>query len=116
VVLNGGLNCSVLDGWWAEAFDGHNGFAIGTGRTHVNQDVQDRRDADSLYEVLAHQVIPLYYDRDADDIPQAWVKRMKRGVRTLGWRFNADRMVMDYVSQTYVPSAGGTSCEISPMP
>ena len=109
VVLNGGLNCSILDGWWAEAYDGSNGFAIGTGRTHVNQEIQDERDARGLYDVLQKEVIPLYYERDRDDLPQGWIRRMKNGVRTLGWRFNADRMVMDYVSKTYVPAAGGLS-------
>ena len=83
VVLNGGLNCSILDGWWAEAYDGFNGFAIGTGRTHVNQEIQDDRDAASLTEVLEHEVVPLYYNRDRDDLPQEWIKRMKRAVRTL---------------------------------
>lgn len=112
VVLNGGLNCSISDGWWAEAFDGQNGFAIGTGRTHVNQDIQDERDAKNLMDVLKNEVMPLYYDRDADDLPQGWIGRMKRGVRTLGWLFNADRMVMDYVLETYVPAAGGTSCRM----
>ena len=116
VVLNGGLNCSVLDGWWAEAYDGENGFAIGTGRTHVDDAIQDERDAQSLKEVLLNEVIPLYYDRDADDLPQQWIQRMKRAVRTLGWRFNADRMVMDYVQHTYVPAAGGLSCEMIRMP
>ena len=111
VVLNGGLNCSILDGWWAEAYDGSNGFAIGTGRTHVNQEIQDERDARALYQVLQKEVIPLYYERDRDDLPQAWIRRMKNGVRTLGWRFNADRMVMDYVSKTYVPAAGGLSSQ-----
>ena len=113
VVLNGGLNCSILDGWWAEAYDGSNGFAIGNGRTHVNQEVQDRRDAQALIDVLKNEVIPLYYERDQDDLPQRWIKRMKRAVRTLGWRFNADRMVMDYVQQTYVPAAGGLSCNMN---
>jgi len=116
VVLNGGLNCSILDGWWAEAYDGKNGFAIGTGRTHADQDVQDKRDVQELYRVLTEEVIPLYFDRDADDLPQAWIARMKRAIRTLGWRFNADRMVMDYASQTYVPAAGGVSCSIVQMP
>ncbi len=112
VVLNGGLNCSILDGWWAEAYDGSNGFAIGTGRTHVNQEIQDQRDADSLMKVLSEEVVPLYYKRDVDDLPQEWIKRMKRGVRTLGWRFNADRMVMDYVLETYIGASGGLSCDM----
>jgi starch phosphorylase len=112
VVLNGGLNCSILDGWWAEAFDGSNGFAIGNGRTHVDQEIQDTRDAANLLDVIRNEVIPLFYERDADDLPQQWIKRMKRAVRTLGWRFNADRMVMDYVNSMYVPAAGGLSCEM----
>jgi glycogen phosphorylase len=113
VVLNGGLNCSVLDGWWVEAFDGENGFGIGCGRTHVNSEVQDERDAEALIDVLTNEVIPLYYDLDDDDLPQAWIARMKRAIRTLGWRFNADRMVMDYVTHTYIPAAGGMSCDLS---
>ncbi len=116
VVLNCGLNLSVLDGWWAEAYDGTNGFAIGDGRTHVDTEIQDQRDADGLYETLLGEVIPLYYDRDEDDLPQDWVHRMTRAVATLGWRFNADRMVMDYVRDTYVPAAGAVSCEITTMP
>jgi starch phosphorylase len=112
VVLNGGLNLSILDGWWAEAFDGQNGFAIGTGVTHANQDIQDQRDNESLLDVLRNEVIPLYYQRDADGLPQEWIRRMKRAVKTLGWRFNADRMVMDYVNLSYVPAAGGTSAQM----
>jgi starch phosphorylase len=117
VVLNGGLNCSILDGWWAEAFDGHNGFAIGNGRTHSNQEFQDERDARALTDVLLHEVVPLFYERDTrDDLPQRWITRMKRSVRTLGWKFNSDRMVMDYVNTGYVPAAGGTSCEMVQHP
>ncbi len=116
VVLNGGLNCSILDGWWAEAYDGENGFAIGNGRTHIDQEVQDRRDGEDLIRVLTEEVIPCFFDRDADDLPEAWISRMKRAIRTLGWRFNADRMVMDYAQHTYVPAAGGLSCKIVPMP
>ncbi|HVO92745.1 MAG TPA: alpha-glucan family phosphorylase [Terriglobales bacterium] len=84
VVLNGGLNLSVLDGWWAEAYDGLNGFAIGTGRTHTNMDVHDTRDGDDLYKTLREEVIPLYYQRDHDGLPRGWIKRMKRTIRTLG--------------------------------
>jgi starch phosphorylase len=112
VVLNGGLNLSVLDGWWAEAYDGLNGFAIGTGRTHSNPDVHDIRDGEDLYQVLRDEVIPLFYQRDRDGLPRGWIKRMKRTIRTLGWRFNADRMVMDYTLKCYVPAAGGTSSQI----
>jgi starch phosphorylase len=112
VVLNGGLNLSVLDGWWAEAYDGLNGFAIGNGRTHSNMDVHDSRDGEALYRVLVDEVIPLYYQRDRDGLPRGWIRRMKRTIRTLGWRFNADRMVMDYTLGCYIPAAGGTSSEV----
>ena len=111
VVLNGGLNLSVLDGWWAEAYDGLNGFAIGEGRTHVDTTIHDERDGQDLYRVLRDEVIPLFYQRDQDGLPRGWVKRMKRTIRTLGWRFNADRMVMDYARQYYVPAAGGRSSD-----
>jgi starch phosphorylase len=111
-VLNGGLNLSVLDGWWVEAYDGTNGFAFGDGRTHVDPDVQDQRTSQDLYRVLENAVVPLYYDRDEDGLPRGWIERMKRAIRTLGWRFNADRMVMDYVRECYLPGAGGTSCNM----
>ncbi|MGH9352121.1 MAG: alpha-glucan family phosphorylase, partial [Terriglobia bacterium] len=91
VVLNGGLNLSVLDGWWAEAYDGLNGFAIGSGKTHSNVDLQDARDGEDLLRVLGEEVIPLYYQRNQEGLPLLWIKRMKRAIRTLGWRFNADR-------------------------
>ncbi|HVC47283.1 MAG TPA: alpha-glucan family phosphorylase [Terracidiphilus sp.] len=112
VVLNGGLNLSVLDGWWAEAYDGMNGFAIGAGRTHSEMDVHDSRDGEDLFRVLRDELVPLFYKRDRDGLPRGWIKRMKRTIRTLGWRFNADRMVMDYTRKCYIPAAGGTSSEI----
>jgi len=114
VVLNGGLNFSVLDGWWAEAYDGLNGFAIGHGRTHSNMGVHDSRDGEELYRVLRDELIPLFYQRDKDGLPQGWITRMKRTIRTLGFRFSADRMVMDYTKKCYVPAAGGTSSEMKP--
>jgi len=113
VVLNGGLNLSILDGWWAEAYDGTNGFAIGSGETHSNTDTQDERDAEALYQVLENEVVPLYYDRTADGLPTNWLAHMKRSIRTLGWRFSADRMVMDYVQKCYLPAAGGVSSEMN---
>ena len=113
VVLNAGLNCSVLDGWWAEAYDGSNGFAIDTGTSHVDHQVTDRRDAESLYEVLEKEVIPLFYDRDIDGLPGQWIQMMKNSIATLAWRFSAHRMVADYVTHCYVPAAGGLSCEMN---
>ena len=111
VVLNGGLNLSILDGWWAEAYDGQNGFAIGGGETHTDVATHDSRDGDALLRVLRDEVIPLYDERDRDGLPHGWIVRMKRAIRTLGWRFSADRMVMDYVLNAYIPAAGGTSSQ-----
>lgn len=116
VVLNGGLNLSILDGWWAESYDGQNGFAIGDGKTHSNVDVHDHRDGEALLRVLRDEVIPLYYDRDRDGLPRGWIARVKRAIRTLGWRFSADRMLMDYVQRAYIPAAGGTSSHTFVVP
>ncbi|NLE40117.1 MAG: glycosyltransferase family 1 protein [Pirellulaceae bacterium] len=111
-VLNGALNLSILDGWWAEAYDGSNGFAIGKGMSHVDTARTDTQDAESLYQVLEDEVIPLYYDRDIDGLPQHWIKRMMNSIGSLAWRFSADRMVADYVRTGYLPAAGGLSCEM----
>ncbi|HEV3003138.1 MAG TPA: alpha-glucan family phosphorylase [Pirellulales bacterium] len=113
VVLNGGLNLSVLDGWWAEAYDGTNGFAVGKGTSHVSDEINDRRDAADLYRVLEEQVIPLYYEHDVDGLPRHWIKRMMNSISSLAWRFSAHRMVMDYVQSAYLPAAGGMSCDMS---
>ena len=107
VVLNGGLNLSVLDGWWAEAYDGLNGFChrrpAARTRTWTSTTSATAQD---LYRVLRDEVIPLYYQRDQDGLPRGWIRRMKRTIRTLGWRFNADRMVMDYATAVLRPGGG----------
>ncbi len=113
VVLNGGLNLSVLDGWWAEAYDGRNGFAIGSGTSHVSDDITDERDRRSLYETLEQRVIPIYYDRDVDGLPRHWIQMMMNSISSLAWRFSAHRMVMDYTTTAYVPAAGGLSCDMT---
>jgi len=112
-LLNGALNLSILDGWWAEAYDGTNGFAIGRGASHSNPAITDARDAEALYEVLEKEVIPLYYDRDADGLPHGWIKRMKNSISSLAWRFSAHRMVANYVLHAYLPAAGGLSCDMN---
>ena len=81
--------------------------------THSNMNVHDTRDGDTLYRVLREEVIPLYYQRDRDGLPRGWIERMKRTIRILGWRFSANRMVMDYTLKCYVPAAGGTSSDMS---
>jgi starch phosphorylase len=113
-VLNGALNLSVLDGWWAEAYNGTNGFAIGKGASHATDDrITDARDAESLYQVLEDEVVPLYYKRDVDGLPRDWVRWMMNSISTLAWRFSAHRMVADYVQWAYLPAAGGLSCEMN---
>ncbi len=109
---SGTLNFSILDGWWAEAYDGSNGFAIGIGGTHAIPSIQDERDHKALTETLTNEVVPLYYDRDQFGLPREWIARQKNGLRTLAWRFNADRMVMDYVQHRYLPAVGGVSCSM----
>jgi starch phosphorylase len=112
-VLNGALNLSVLDGWWAEAYDGSNGFAIGEGGEHADWQEQDKRDLGSLYEVLEKEVVPMFYDRDEDDLPLDWIQRQKNAMRSLAWRFSSHRMVTEYVKNCYVPAAGDTTASFS---
>jgi starch phosphorylase len=112
-VLNGGLNCSILDGWWAEAYNGKNGFAVGNGTQHVDDKITDSRDAASLLDVLSNEVIPLFYERDADGLPRQWIEHMVESIATLAARFSAHRMVMDYVRQCYLVAAGGLSSDMT---
>jgi starch phosphorylase len=112
-VLNGGLNLSILDGWWAEAYNGRNGFAIGDGRQHVDDEITDNRDAQNLMKALRDEVIPLFYDRDADGLPRQWIQMMVESIATLAPRFSAHRMVQDYVRKCYLVAAGGLSSEMT---
>ncbi|MDH3687083.1 MAG: alpha-glucan family phosphorylase, partial [Myxococcales bacterium] len=98
--LNGGLNVSVLDGWWIEAHDGTHGWAI-SGDEDPDHDAQDERDAKALLDLLEHEIIPLFYERDADGIPRAWMQRVKASIRAAGLGFSARRMLGDYVSRVY---------------
>lgn len=109
--FNGSINCSILDGWWQEAYQtgpdgkGLNGWAIGNGR-HDTKDLtlQDQQDAEALYQLLEEDIIPCYYERDAAGIPHRWVQKMKASIKTIAPYFNTDRMVADYVTQLYVPT------------
>jgi starch phosphorylase len=111
-VFNGVLNCSILDGWWAEAYDGQNGFAIGEGREYANPEAQDAYDAQALYETFDEEVIPLYYQVDEEGIRRQWVDRMKWAMMSANWRFNAGRMLKDYLHEAYRPAAGATSTQM----
>lgn len=112
--LNAALNCSILDGWWAEAWNGSNGFAIGDGRTHTDPARQDQRDAASLYQTLQQQVLPLFFQRDHCGTPQGWVQYMKNSLSSLGWRFSSHRMVQEYAQNVWLPAAGFQTCAVVP--
>ncbi|MEN9281931.1 MAG: alpha-glucan family phosphorylase [Bacteroidota bacterium] len=99
---NGVLHCSILDGWWAEGYDGSNGWAIGHGEEFDDHE-QDAADAAALYDLLEYEIAPLFYDRDEHGIPHQWVARMKRSIATNAWRFSAHRMVRDYATFAYMP-------------
>lgn len=98
--MNGVLNLSVLDGWWAEAYDGTHGWAI-SGDEDPNHEAQDVRDAGALLDLLEKQVIPLFYDRDADGVPRGWLQQAKAAIRAAGLAFSAHRMLRDYVEGSY---------------
>lgn len=102
--VNGVINCSVLDGWWPEGFNGENGFAVGEARTYPDEETQDQDDAYSLYALLEETIIPMYYDRAHDGVPRAWVELMKRSLQTIPWYFNTERMVKEYCQRFYVPA------------
>jgi len=101
VAMNGGLNLSILDGWWLEGYDGTNGFAIGNGSESEDVAKIDASDAESLYQVLEQDVVPLYYDRGSDGVPRRWIAMMKRAIQSLAPEYNSDRMVQDYAQKIY---------------
>ncbi len=102
VVPNGALNISVLDGWWPEAFNGNNGWAIGKGEEYDDPDYQDEVESLSLYNILEQEVIPLFYTRGADGIPREWVRRIKESMKTILPQFNTNRMVKEYTEMYYL--------------
>jgi starch phosphorylase len=102
VAVNGGLNFSILDGWWLEGYDGTNGFAIGDTAEGTKDAETDAADVESLYRVLEQEIVPRYYDRDANGLPRRWIAMMKRSIATLAPQFNSDRMVDEYVRKIYL--------------
>jgi starch phosphorylase len=103
--LNGALNCSILDGWWDEMFNGSNGWAIPSSEAQTDTNRRDEIEADNLFEILERQVIPLYYDRRGGRFPREWVHRVKDSLQSLGPKVLASRMVKDYVEEMYEPIA-----------
>jgi starch phosphorylase len=102
VAINGGLNLSVLDGWWLEGYDGQNGWAVGEEGLSETIEEMDRRDAESLYRVLESEVVEIFYDRDERGVPRRWIEMTRHAIRTLAPAFNSDRMVRDYTRQVYL--------------
>ncbi|MCE9595253.1 MAG: alpha-glucan family phosphorylase [Planctomycetes bacterium] len=102
---NGALNLSIPDGWWVEAFDGRNGWSIGDGRAYPSQDLQDELDAATLYRLLDEEVLPLFFDRDAQGVPHAWMQKVRHAFETIPSVFNTDRMVSEYRDRAYIDLA-----------
>ena len=103
--MNGVINLSVLDGWWEEAYNGKNGWAIGDFQ-EIRPEEEDRRDAESLYNLLENEIAPLYYDRDRMGVPHSWIKIVKEAIKTITPAFSACRMMKEYTQQMYLPAAG----------
>ena len=98
--LNGGLQLSVLDGWWAEAWDGSNGWSI-AGDVQADAQAQDQRDAHTLFDLLEREIVPMFHQRDAEGVPLRWVEMMRNSLLRNGPRFSATRMLGEYVEQVY---------------
>jgi starch phosphorylase len=107
--LNGVPNCSILDGWWAEAYSPEVGFAIEAPLDDATEAEQDEADADALYTILEKQVLPAYYERDAEDVPPRWIALMRESIAELGPRFGTARMVAEYVERLYLPAHEGAT-------
>ncbi|HNR38793.1 MAG TPA: alpha-glucan family phosphorylase [Acidobacteriota bacterium] len=105
VTPNGGLNLSVLDGWWDEGYTGDNGWAIGMGEEYTDADYHDEVESEAIYTLLENEIVPLFYDRGRDNLPRGWIQKMKLAMKTLIPSFNTHRMLEDYVEQFYVQAA-----------
>ncbi len=105
VLVNGGLNLSELDGWWAEAYTPQVGWAIGDGREHNNDPQWDVEEANCLYALLENEIVPMFYTRDENGIPEDWMRRVRESMATLTPQFSSERMVRQYVEELYAPAA-----------
>ena len=102
--LNGAINVSILDGWWAEACSSDTGWAIGRGEVYRDEDYQNEVESNALFDLLEKEIIPLYYTRTADDLPRPWISKMKSAMRAIGQEFNTNRMVCQYTEEMYLPA------------
>jgi starch phosphorylase len=105
VLVNGGINLSELDGWWAEAYSAEVGWALGDGQEHGDNPALDATEAEALHQRLEQEVVPEFYARDQKGIPTAWVARMRESMARLTPQFSADRAVREYTGQHYLPAA-----------
>jgi len=113
VLVNGGINLSELDGWWAEAYTPEVGWALGDGQEHDDDPAWDAAEAATLYERLEREVIPEFYARDEQGVPTAWVARMRESMARLTPRFSANRTVRQYTEQHYLPAAAAYRLRIA---
>ena len=102
--LNGAINVSILDGWWAEGYNVNTGWAIGSGEEYGDEAYQDEVESNALYDLLEKEIVPLFYTRSADGLPRAWISRMKTAMRTICPFFNTNRMVCQYAEESYLPA------------
>ncbi|MFN0172328.1 MAG: alpha-glucan family phosphorylase [Bryobacteraceae bacterium] len=104
LLINGGLNLSILDGWWDEGYHREVGWAIGRGEEYSSPELQDQVESDALYDLLEGDVVPLFYDREADGLPRKWIAKMKASMKQLSPRFSTNRMVAEYAERFYIPA------------
>ena len=112
--LNGVPQLSTLDGWWAEGFNGHNGWTIPTPSAEPDTPEATARVAEQCYDLLEREVVPAFYARNAEGVPTRWVAMMKHALRASGLQFSARRMLIDYVHQYYVPAIEGNAVQDTP--
>ncbi|HUR15765.1 MAG TPA: alpha-glucan family phosphorylase, partial [Candidatus Limnocylindrales bacterium] len=103
--MNGVINFSVRDGWWDEGYDGHNGWSIGSREQNPDEGAQDWADAQDLYRLLEQEIVPTFYERNANGIPARWIERMKASMASTIWQFSTTRMLQEYVERLYGPAA-----------
>jgi starch phosphorylase len=107
--LNGVLNVSISDGWWAEGYNGRNGWTIGQPNDQLDPAAQDAEDSRALYSILEEQVIPMFYERDDQGLPRGWLKMMRESIRSVAPTFSTARMLKEYIDKMYMPAAMRTS-------
>lgn len=109
--VNGVINFSILDGWWFEGYNGENGWAIGNTNVYKTFEAQDNADSQSIYDTLENEIIPTYFDRDNNNVPHSWVKIMKNSIKSCGYQYSTQRMVIDYTKNLYIPQIISTTSE-----